>query len=150
MNALDWDGKIDLLRSLMGSRELPISVAADLLGVNRTSVYYRGTPASELELAAKVLIDALHTEHPAWGARQLSKQLQIRGIHIGRKKVRRYMTEMAIDANYPKENLSKRAHGAKIYPYLLRNAVIDRPNQAWSIDITYIRLEHGLMATTCR
>lgn len=73
----------------------------------------------------------------------MSKQLQERGLPVGRKKCRHYMTAMAIDAIYPKMNLSKHMQRSKVFPYLLRNAVIDKPNQAWSIDIMYIHLSHG-------
>ena len=67
----------------------------------------------------------------------------MKGYPVGRKKARRFMTEMGIDAIYPKMNLSKRMQAAKVCPYLLRHAVITRPNQAWSIDITYIPLKKG-------
>lgn len=72
----------------------------------------------------------------------MSAQLKQLGYVVGRKKARRYMTEMSIDPIYPKPNLSKRLKRAQVIPYLLRNAVITRPNQAWSIDITYIPIEH--------
>ena len=78
----------------------------------------------------------------------MSYQLKQRGYNVGRKKARRYMTEMAIDPIYPKMNLSKRAHNAHIMPYLLKNAVITRPNQAWSIDITYIPMKRGFLYLT--
>lgn len=78
----------------------------------------------------------------------MSAQLKERGYKIGRKKVRRFMTEMAIDPIYPKMNLSKRQKHAEVVPYLLRNAVIERPNQAWSIDITYIPMKHGFLYLT--
>ena len=103
---------------------------------------------SQDELLAKAIIDRLHTDHPTWGSRQLSKQLKAAGHSIGRRKTRRYMAEMAIHAIYPKPNLSKAAPQHKVYPYLLRNAVITRPNQAWSIDITYIKLRHGFVYLT--
>lgn len=119
-----------------------------LLGVNRTSIYYRNLPVSDEELACKAIIDRLHTDNPAWGARQLSAQLKLRDHLVGRKKARRFMTEMGIDPIYPKMNLSKRMQQAKICPYLLRNALIDRPNQAWSIDITYIPIKHGFLYLT--
>jgi putative transposase len=118
------------------------------LEVNRTSAYYAPADPSEQELTAKNLIDRLHTDNPAWGSRQLSKQLKKQGHPIGRLKTRRYMQEMGISVIYPKPNLSKPAKGNKIYPYLLRNAVITRPNQAWSIDITYIKLHHGFVYLT--
>ena len=75
-------------------------------------------------------------------------QLKMRGHQVGRRKTRRYMIEMRIDPIYPKMNLSKRMQQAKVCPYLLRNAVIDRPNQAWSIDITYIPIKHGFLYLT--
>ena len=75
-------------------------------------------------------------------------QLKMRGHQVGRRKTHRYMIEMGIDPIYPKMNLSKRMQQAKVCPYLLRNAVIDRPNQAWSIDITYIPIKHGFLYLT--
>ena len=75
----------------------------------------------------------------------MSAQLKLRGYHVGRRKTRRYMNEMAIDPIFPKPNLSKRLKKAQVVPYLLRNTVIDRPNQAWSIDITYIPMKHGFL-----
>lgn len=122
-----------------------MSKAAELLSVNRTSIYYTPAEASETELAAKNLIDMLHTGHPAWGSRQLSKQLKAAGMRVGRLKTRRYMDEMEIEAIYPKPNLSKAAKQHPNYPYLLKYFVPTRPNQAWSIDITYIRLRHSFI-----
>ena len=113
---------------------MPVSTGAKLLGINRTSVYYGGIPVSEEELECKSIIDHLHTDNPTWGARQISAQLKLRGYQVGRRKAGRYMREMDITPIYPKMNLSKRMKQAKVCPYLLRNAVIDRPNQAWSID----------------
>lgn len=106
---------------------------------------FRATQSVELFCAydCKTIIDRLHTDNPAWGARQMSSQLKMRGHKVGRRKARRYMTEMGINPIYPKMNLSKRMQQAKVCPYLLRNAVIDRPNQAWSIDITYIPIKSG-------
>jgi len=130
------------------TKELPAKTGATLLGINRTSVYYNGTPVSQEELDCKAIIDRLHTDNPAWGARQMSSQLKMRGHEVGRRKARRYMTEMGIDPIYPKMNLSKRMQQAKVCPYLLRNAVIDRPNQAWSIDITYIPIKRGFLYLT--
>lgn len=145
---MDLAGKADLLRAQKDSKELPLSTVADLLDISRSAAYYEPNPPSVLELKAKNLIDSMHTEHPTWGSRQLSKQLKAQDIPIGRLKTRRYMKEMGITVIYPKPNLSKPAQGHKIFPYLLRNAVITRPNQAWSIDITYIRLEHGFVYLT--
>ena len=141
-------GRVTILRAQKISKELSLSKAAELLDISRTSAYYTTAEPSEQELAAKNLLDRLHTDHPAWGSRQLSKQLQQHGFPIGRMKTRRYMAEMGITVIYPKPNLSKPAKGHRIYPYLLRNAVINRANQAWSIDITYIKLRHGFVYLT--
>ena len=127
---------------------MPVSTGAKLLGINRTSVYYSGIPVSEEELECKSIIDHLHTDNPTWGARQMSAQLKLRGYQVGRRKAGRYMREMDITPIYPKMNLSKRMKQAKVCPYLLRNAVIDRPNQAWSIDITYLPMKHGFLYLT--
>ena len=125
-----------------------MSSGAKLLDINRTSVYYNGTPVSAEELECKAIIDHLHTDNPAWGARQMSEQLKLRGYNVGRRKAGRYIREMDITPIYPKMNLSKRMKQAKVCPYLLRNAVIDKPNQAWSVDITYITMKHGFLYLT--
>ena len=109
----------------------------------RISIYYKGIPVSEVELACKEIIDHLHTDNPTWGARQMSAQLKSKGYHVGRRKTRCFMNEMDIYPIYPKMKLSKRIQQAKVCPYLLRNAIIDKPNQAWSIDITYILIRRG-------
>lgn len=147
---MDQTTRLNILQSLSKTKEIPVLQAADLLDVNRTSIYYRRkvTPTEELELEIKAVIDTLHTDNPAWGARQMTAQLNARGYKIGRKKTRRYMTEMAIDPIYPKMNLSKRKHNSVILPYLLKNVDIVRPNQAWSIDITYIKMKHGFLYLT--
>lgn len=144
----DLTTRANLVRSLSTTKELPVSTGAKLLGINRTSVYYGGLPVSQEELECKSIIDHLHTDNPTWGARQMSAQLKLRGYQIGRRKAGRYMREMDITPIYPKMNLSKRMKQAKVCPYLLRNAVIDRPNQAWSIDITYIPMKHGFLYLT--
>ena len=145
---LDLTTRVNLVQNLLKTKELPVKTGAALLDINRTSVYYKGMPISQEELDCKLIIDRLHTDNPAWGARQLSAQLKKRGYQVGRRKTRRYMNEMGIDPIYPKMNLSKRMQQAKVCPYLLRNAVIDRPNQAWSIDITYIPIKRGFLYLT--
>ena len=144
----DLTTRVNLVRNLSTTKELPVSTGAKLLGINRTSVYYGGIPVSEEELECKSIIDHLHTDNPTWGARQISAQLKLRGYQVGRRKAGRYMREMDITPIYPKMNLSKRMKEAKVCPYLLRNAVIDHPNQAWSIDITYIPMKHGFLYMT--
>lgn len=137
-----------ILRRVSQDVTLPVSKAAELLDVSRKSLYTKAKELSEQEIAAKHLIDKLHTEHPAWGSRQLSRQLKVVGMAVGRLKTRRYMDEMGIEAIYPKPNLSKAAKQHPVYPYLLRNFIATRPNQVWSIDITYIRLRHGFIYLT--
>lgn len=156
---MDLTGRVGLLhaqkaeledhKTLEGSKKpLPLSTVAGLLDVNRTSVYYTPKEPSDFEIMVKHKIDAIHTDSPSWGSRQISKTLQKQGIKIGRLKTRKYMQEMSIEAIYPKPNLSKPTKEHKIYPYLLRNAVITRANQAWSIDITYIKLRRGFIYLT--
>ena len=145
---MDLTTRVNLVQNLLTTKEIPVSVGARLLDINRTSIYYKGTPVSEEELACKEIIDHLHTDNPTWGARQMSAQLKARGYHVGRRKARRYMNEMDIYPIYPKMNLSKRMQQAKVCPYLLRNAVIDKPNHAWSIDITYIPIKRGFLYLT--
>ena len=125
-------------------------MGAKLLDINRTSIYYKGTPVSEEEPSRKEIIDHLHTDNPTWGARQMSAQLKARGYHVGRRKARRYMNEMDIYPIYPKMNLPSVCSRPRYCPYLLRNAVIDKPNQAWSIDITYIPDQARISVSDCR
>ncbi|MDD3014509.1 MAG: IS3 family transposase [Candidatus Gastranaerophilales bacterium] len=127
---VDLTTRVSLGQNLLTTKEIPASTGARLLDVNRTSIYYKGAPISEEELACKEIIDHLHTDNPTWGARQISAQLKKRGYHIGRRKAHRYMNEMGIYPIYPKMNLSKRMQQAKVCPYLLRNAVINVSNQA--------------------
>ena len=145
---MDLTTRVSLVQNLLTTKELPTSVGANLLDINRTSIYYKGKPVSEIELDCKAIIDRLHTDNPTWGARQMSAQLKLRGHLVGRRKARRYMNEMDIHPIYPRMNLSKRMQQAKVCPYLLRHAVIEKPNQAWSIDITYIPIRHGFLYLT--
>ena len=122
---------------------------ADLLSINRTSIY-RNPPKekviSELDLFIMNRIDELHTAHPTWGYRMITKVIRRDDkICINRKKIRRMMRDMGVYTIYPKPNLSKRYHAQYVRPYLLRNLRIERANQVWGIDITYIRMEKGFM-----
>lgn len=145
---MDLTTRVRLVQNLLTTKEIPASTGAKLLDINRTSIYHKGSPVSYEELTCKEIIDHLHTDNPTWGARQMSAQLKNRGHLVGRRKARRYMNEMDIYPIYPKMNLSKRMQQAKVCPYLLRNTVIDAPNQAWSIDITYIPIKHGFLYLT--
>lgn len=91
-------------------------------------------------------IDELHTAHPTWGYRTITKVIRRdEGLCVNRKKIRRMMRDMGIHTIYPKPNLSKRYHAQYIRPYLLRNLAITKPDQVWGIDITYIHMEKGFM-----
>lgn len=125
---------------------LPIARQAELLGLSRGHLYYHPRPADEREILIKHRLDALYTELPFLGSRKIIVLLAQEGIEVGRHTVRRYRVEMGLETLYPKPNLSKpggRDH--VIYPYLLRNLVIDRPNQVWGVDITYIRMQGNWM-----
>ena len=123
-----------------------------MLGISRSRLYYKRVEPSEEEIVLKeqimARIDYHHTRQPYLGTRKLSALLKDEGFDAGRKLVRSLMAEMGIRAICPKPNLSKRKYKAGIVPYLLRNAVISFPNQAWSVDITYIKMAHGHMYLT--
>ena len=118
----------------------------ELLGITRSTVYYEAKQPDEaaLRLKEEIMsrIDYWHTVLPCMGIRKLAVKLRTEGYAVGRKLVRTYMQEMGTHAVYPKPNLSKRNFMETIVPYLLRNKVISFPNQAWSIDITYIKMQH--------
>lgn len=91
-------------------------------------------------------IDEIHTDHPTWGYRMITKIIRRDDkICVNRKKIRRMMRDMGVYTIYPKPNLSKRYHAQYVRPYLLRKLAINRPNQVWGIDITYIRMSKGFM-----
>ena len=126
-------------------KEISVAEQCKLLSISRSSYYYKpkGPRAEDLKLMK--IIDEIYTQHPYYGTRRMSKYLQSKGYATGRKVIRRYYRIMGIEAVYPKMNLSKRNQAHKIYPYLLRDTKIERSNQVWSADITYIRLEQGFV-----
>lgn len=126
-------------------RALPICTQAQLLGLNRSSLYYQPVPPSAEEVRLKHRIDEIYTAHPYYGYRRVTAQLHREALAINEKTVARYMHEMGLAAIYPGPNLSRRAHQEATYPYLLTNVTASRPNHIWGIDITYIRLVHGWM-----
>lgn len=131
----------------MISREhdLPITGQAKALGISRGSVYYLPRPVSAADLAAMRRMDKLHLELPFAGSRMLRDLLNREGIEIGRRHVATLMKRMGIEALYRRPNTSKPAPGHKIYPYLLRGMTIDRPNQVWAMDITYVPMARGFV-----
>ena len=124
---------------------LSIAKQCDLLSVNKSTYYYKRRGLTEQDLEIMKVIDEIYTEHPYFGARRMSRHLKPYNITIGRKAVSRYYRIMAIEAVYPKMNLSKRNQAQKIYPYLLKGVEITKVNQVWSTDITYIRMAHGFV-----
>jgi putative transposase len=130
------------------SHELPLTRQAELLRLGRSSLYYEPRPVAEAELAIMRRIDALHLDHPFAGSRMLRDLLRGEGIDIGREMVRTMMRRMCIEALYRRPNTSKAAPGHKIYPYLLRDLAVDRPNQVWAMDITYIPMARGFVYLT--
>lgn len=131
---MDWD-----------SDELTLTEQAELLSLNRTSLYYEKKEVSEEEIRIKHRIDEIYTKYPFYGSRKIRTQLKREGTRINRKCVQRHMREMGIYAIYPGPNLSKRQAREQVYPYLLRNPLIKKPNEVWGIDITYIKLHSGWM-----
>lgn len=124
---------------------MPVNTQAELLSLNRSGLYYKPVPPSPQEVAIKHRIDEIYTAHCYYGSRRIAAQLHREGQLINQKTVARYMQEMGLAAVYPGPNLSKRAHQAAIYPYLLANVTANMPNHIWGIDITYIRLRGGWM-----
>jgi putative transposase len=124
---------------------LPLKRQAELLKLGRSSLYYHPCAVSADALAVMRRIDALHLEHPFAGSRMLRDLLRGEGIEIGREAVRTMMKRMGIEAIYRRPNTSKPAPGHRIYPYLLRTLVVERPNQVWAMDITYIPMARGFV-----
>jgi putative transposase len=130
------------------SHDLPVVRQAKLLSISRGSVYYkpRAVPAADLAIMRR--IDELHLEHPFAGSRMLRDLLVGEGVVVGRRHVATLMKRMGIEALYRRPNTSRPAPGHKIYPYLLRDLAIDRPNQVWAMDITYIAMARGFVYLT--
>ncbi len=125
--------------------KLPLTRQAAVLGISRGSLYYSACPVPPAELAIMRRIDELHLDYPFAGSRMLRELLRGEGIAIGRDQVTTMMRRMAIEAVYRRPHTSKPADGHKVFPYLLRGMAIERPNQAWAMDITYIPMAHGFV-----
>jgi len=130
------------------THKLSIVRQAQILDISRSSTYYTPQPVPEADLALMRIIDRLHLEHPFAGARMLRDLLRLRGFLIGRKHVATLMRTLGIEALYRKANTSKRHPGHKVYPYLLRGITIDRANQVWAMDMTYIPMARGFVYLT--
>jgi putative transposase len=127
------------------SHALPITKQAQVLGISRGSVYYLPRPVPAADLGIMRRMDELHLEFPFAGSRMLRDLLAQEGIAIGRGHVATLMKRMGIEAIYRKPHTSTPALGHKIYPYLLRGMKVDRPNQVWAMDITYVPMARGFV-----
>ena len=125
--------------------DLPIQKQAEALEISRSTVYYEPRPISDDDLWLMRRIDELHLNYPFAGSRMLRGLLWQQGLEVGRRHIKTLMRKMGIEAIYRKPNTSKPAPGHRIYPYLLRNLVVSRPNQVWAMDITYIPKAHGFV-----
>jgi putative transposase len=126
-----------------GHPEISVRRQCDLLGVNRSSLYYESKGESEENLQLMRLIDEQYTRVPFYGSRRMTEWLRTKGFEVNRKRVARLMALMGIEAVYPKPKLSQPGEGHRIYPYLLEGMKVERVNQVWSTDITYIRMAQG-------
>ena len=124
---------------------LPVRRQCQLLKLARSTAYYRPTPVSETARALMRRIDELHLQYPFAGARMLRDLLRHEGHAVGRRHVATLMRRMGIEALYRKPSLSRRHLGHQIYPYLLRDLTISRPNHVWAADITYIPMARGFV-----
>jgi putative transposase len=125
--------------------EISIRRQCELLGANRSGLYYQPLGESEENLQLMRLLDEQYTRAPFYGSRRMVEWLATKGFKVNRKRVRRLMEAMGIEAVYPKPKLSAPGEGHRIYPYLLRDVKVTRLNQVWSTDITYIRMAQGFV-----
>lgn len=128
-----------------GHGEISVRRQCELLGANRSSLYYEPMGETEENLRLMRLLDEQYTRTPFFGSRRMTAWLITQGYDVNRKRVSRLMEVMGIEAVYPKPKLSQPGEGHKIYPYLLRGVTVDRPDQVWSTDITYIRMAQGFV-----
>ena len=124
---------------------LSIAKHCRLLSINRSSFYYQPKPVKPEDLELMQLIDEQYLKTPTWGSRSMRNYLRRLGYKINRKRVQRLMRLMGLEAIYPKPRTSRPHPDHKVYPYLLRGLEINRPNQVWAADITYIPMSRGFM-----
>jgi putative transposase len=123
--------------------KLPLSRQSIIVGVSRSSLYYKAVPISERDLELMRLIDEIHLKYPFMGSRSIRDQLQKKGYQVGRQHISKLMKKMGISALYRKPRLSKPHPDHKVYPYLLRGLEITRANHVWATDITFIPMARG-------
>jgi putative transposase len=127
---------------------LSLNAQLALSGLSKASYYYEPVPETAWNLELMAMIDKLYTDYPFYGSRRMRAELRERGHEVNRKRVVRLMQKMGLQAIYPKKNLSKAAEHHIKYPYLLKDLTIDRPDQVWATDITYIRVGGGYLYLT--
>ena len=133
-------------RSLVeANTEVSMRRQCELLGVNRSSLYYEPVEPDSEELSLMRRMDELHLKHPFFGSRKMTQTLKAEGIHVNRKRVQRLMRLMGLESTAPKPSTSKPAPEHAVYPYLLRNLKVSRVNQVWAADITYIPMAQGFV-----
>ena len=128
-----------------GHDMIPLGRQCELLGLARSSYYYDSQRDNRYNLMLMNLIDEQFTKTPFYGVERMTAWLKRHGEGVNRKRVRRLMRLMGLEAIYPKPHLSRSNQAHKLYPYLLRSLTIDRPDQVWCADITYIRMLHGFV-----
>ncbi len=128
-----------------GGGSLSVVRQCKLVALARSTAYYRDMDVSGEDLELMRLIDEAHLQRPFYGSRRIRDWLEDRGHRVNRKRVQRLMRLMGLQALGPKPNTSRPGKGHKIYPYLLGDRVIDRPNQAWASDITYLPMAKGFL-----
>src|SRR5215831_19283118 len=128
-----------------GHPELSVRRQCELIGLSRSSLYYEAAPETPENLRLMRLLDQEYTAHPFLGSRRLTAWLNEQGEAVNRKRVQRLLRLMGLEAIYPKPRLSAARAGHRVYPYLLRDVTIQRPDQVWSTDITYVPLACGFM-----
>jgi putative transposase len=122
---------------------LPLSRQSKIVGISRSSLYYRAVPISERDLELMRLIDKIHLKYPFYGSRRIRNELRDLGHDVGRGHVSTLMKKMGIMALYQKPRLSVPHPDHKVYPYLLRGVEISRANHCWAADITYLPMARG-------
>jgi putative transposase len=131
-----------------GNKKVSLNTQLELIGLSKASYYYEPVLETVWNLDLMSLIDEIYTDCPFYGSRRMKAELRERGHGVNRKRVIRLMRKMGLKAIFPKRNLSKPMEGHKKYPYLLRDLTIERPNQVWATDITYIRVGGGYLYLT--
>jgi putative transposase len=141
------DYPLEQKRQLVERQQEQISLRrqCQLLGLNRAGLYYPAVEESAENLQLMRLLDEQYTRCPFYGVLRMTAWLSQQGYQVNEKRVRRLLRKMGLMAIYPKPNLSQPQGGAQVYPYLLRGVTIDRVNQVWSTDITYVRLRQGFV-----